>query len=222
MKRSLVTVLLFLLPLQTLAVQLTNPLGGTTRLNDLIIIVLRGLLSFIAIGAVFMFIYGGFMMLTSGGNSDQIQRSREVLKWTALAIVFIVLSTAIINFIFQLLGYSEGITNVNDLGRQIGLGGSNLKQSALAAIQLVLGLLGIVGVTMLIYGGYAWLTSAGNSSRLEHAQEIIRAAVVGLVIILLSWSIVRYIILRSSQVTTLRLDTQEKIVHTDSRKEVTA
>lgn len=191
------TAALFLLPTHLLAATsagttLPNPLGTTGSIEDLLINVSRGLIGLVALVATFMFIYGGIMMLTSGGNEKQVEKSKEVLKWTAISIVIIVFSAAIIQFVLNSIG-ADSSTVGTVPGQSLGLG-TNLQNSVLQTVRFILGLLGIIGVIMMIYGGYMWLTAAGNEEKVEKGTAIIRAAVIGILIILFSWIVVSYII----------------------------
>lgn len=69
-------------------------------------------------------------------------------------------------------------------------------------IKWALGLLGLVAVIFVIYGGFTWMTAAGNEERLKKAKEIIKAAVIGLVVILISWSLVTFVFERIQSSTT--------------------
>ena len=61
-------------------------------------------------------------------------------------------------------------------------------------VQIALGFLGILAVALIVYAGYIWMTSAGNADRVEKAKNIIKNAVIGLVIILSAFAIVSFII----------------------------
>lgn len=65
--------------------------------------VIRYILGVIAILATLMFIWGGVMMLTSGGNADRIRQAKETLAWAAIGVVVIILSWGIILFVLQSL-----------------------------------------------------------------------------------------------------------------------
>lgn len=60
-------------------------------------------------------------------------------------------------------------------------------------LQWVLGLMGLVAVSFIIYGGIVWMTSGGNEEKIERAKRIIVNAVIGLVLVLLSWAIVFFV-----------------------------
>jgi TRAP-type C4-dicarboxylate transport system permease small subunit len=67
-----------------------------------------------------------------------------------------------------------------------------LKQAVLRTLSLVLALLGLVAVIMVVWGGFTWLTSGGDETKVESAKKIISAAVIGLIVVLLSWAIVLF------------------------------
>lgn len=92
--------------------------------------------------------------------------------------------------------------SIESIGTQIGLGEADLKQTVLNIVQLVLGLMTLIAVVLVIYGGFVWLTSAGNEESVEKAKRIISAAVVGLIIILLAWAVVIFVARTTANVTT--------------------
>lgn len=91
--------------------------------------------------------------------------------------------------------------SIESVGAQLGLGESDLKQTVLNIIQLALGLMTLIAVVLIIYGGFVWLTSAGNEENVDKAKRIISAAAIGLVIILLAWAIVIFVARTTSNVT---------------------
>jgi hypothetical protein len=70
------------------------------------------------------------------------------------------------------------------------------------SIQWALGLLGLVAVIMIIWGGVTWMTSAGNEERVKKAKHIITYAVIGLSVVLLSWILVTFVFTTTSTVTS--------------------
>ena len=91
--------------------------------------------------------------------------------------------------------------SIESIGSQLGLGTADLKQTVLNIVQLVLGLMTLIAVVLIIYGGFVWLTSAGNEDNIDKAKKIISAAAIGLVIILLAWAIVIFVARTTSNVT---------------------
>lgn len=70
----------------------------------------------------------------------------------------------------------------------------------IATIQWALGMLGLVAVVMVLYGGATWMTAAGNEERIKKAKDILKAALIGLVVVLLSWAIVTFVVQKTRDV----------------------
>jgi|GEM_PF-6922756 len=81
----------------------------------------------------------------------------------------------------------------SNTGSALGLGTVPLDQVVRNIIRWALGFLGLIAVIMVIYGGFLWMTAAGNEQRIEKAKKIIMGAIIGLVIILLSFAIVQFV-----------------------------
>jgi hypothetical protein len=60
-------------------------------------------------------------------------------------------------------------------------------------IKVVLSLLGIIFVVLLIFGGFKWMTAAGNEDAISDAKKLIIQAVIGLAIILSAYAITVFI-----------------------------
>lgn len=58
-------------------------------------------------------------------------------------------------------------------------------------------LAGIISVIMIIIGGYWYVLSAGDPQKVKKAKDTILYAVVGLVISISAWSIIRFVIART-------------------------
>lgn len=60
-------------------------------------------------------------------------------------------------------------------------------------INAFLGIIGIVLVILLIYGGVMWMTASGSPDQLKKAKAIIVNAVVGLIIVVAAYAIALYV-----------------------------
>jgi len=83
--------------------------------------------------------------------------------------------------------------SIEDIGTLVGLGQADLKTTVINVIEWVLGILALVAVVMIIFGGFTWLTAAGSEEKIEKAKKVIGSAVVGLIIVLLAWAIVIFV-----------------------------
>jgi hypothetical protein len=60
-------------------------------------------------------------------------------------------------------------------------------------INIALTVAGLIAVLFLIIGGFRYITSAGNEETAEQAKKVITNAIIGVVVIILSFVIVRVI-----------------------------
>ncbi len=60
-------------------------------------------------------------------------------------------------------------------------------------IETVLGFLGIVFLVLIIYAGFTWMTAGGDSDKVLKAKETIKRSIIGLVIVIMSYSLTYFI-----------------------------
>lgn len=60
-------------------------------------------------------------------------------------------------------------------------------------IKTVLGLLGIIFLIMLIIAGFRYMTASGDDEKVKTALSQIRQAVIGLIIIILSYAVTKFV-----------------------------
>jgi hypothetical protein len=86
--------------------------GGTVKLADVSPVgetdvptiignVIKAVLGIIGAVALFMFVYGGILLLSSGGRQDQIKKGKDVLIWAIIGIAVILASYALVEFIIS-------------------------------------------------------------------------------------------------------------------------
>ncbi|MFA6198214.1 MAG: hypothetical protein WC734_03635 [Patescibacteria group bacterium] len=82
----------------------------------------------------------------------------------------------------------------NDVATDAGLPSKGLKPTVLAVIKWILGFLGVIGVILVVYAGFLWMTAAGNDEQISKAKGIITAAIIGLIIVILAFAIVQFVL----------------------------
>jgi hypothetical protein len=75
-----------------------------------------------------------------------------------------------------------------------GLGNADPREMAGSVIKVLLGFLGIIAVVIILYGGFKWMTAAGNEDAVSQAKKMIGAGVIGLIIILAAFAIAQFVI----------------------------
>lgn len=68
-------------------------------------------------------------------------------------------------------------------------------------VNIILSFLGVLLLIYLIYAGFLWMTSGGDSKKADTAKTYIQNAVIGLIIILASFAISNFVITNLTAVT---------------------
>ena len=95
-------------------------------------------------------------------------------------------------------GLLRKITDLTTLFQQNATGqgvpiGADPETIAIPIINSLLGLSGVFFVVLMLWGGFTWMSSQGEEEKLQKAQKILVAAVIGLVITLAAASIWAFI-----------------------------
>ena len=82
------------------------------------------------------------------------------------------------------------------------LGTEDPASIAYAVINWALIFLGIITLTLVIAAGFIWMFAAGEEEKIKKAQDILKGALIGLVIILASYGIASYVFNRLAEITS--------------------
>lgn len=61
-------------------------------------------------------------------------------------------------------------------------------------ISIILGMLGVVFLGFIIYGGFTWMIADGNQDKIKQANKIIMGSVMGLIITLAAYALSTFLI----------------------------
>ncbi len=86
-------------------------------------------------------------------------------------------------------------------GKAAGLTDTDPRILTVKIINVILSFLGIIAVVLVMYAGFTWMTAGGNEDKIATAKQILYAAVVGLMIIFVSYSISSYVMRTLVEVT---------------------
>ena len=105
MKNRTITFATFLflltIPALSFAINVPNPLANVNSPEDLMANAIKLILGLTGSIALLLFVYGGFMWMTSAGNSERIQKGKNIFIWATVGLVMIFGSYAILNTIFD-------------------------------------------------------------------------------------------------------------------------
>lgn len=83
---------------------------------------------------------------------------------------------------------------LEQVGENIVLSSRTPIQIATSIINWSLMFLGILAVSIVLYGGFVWMNSKGSKEEIEKAKKILKSGIIGLIIILSSWGIAYFVI----------------------------
>jgi uncharacterized iron-regulated membrane protein len=61
-------------------------------------------------------------------------------------------------------------------------------------ISAALGLLGVIFLVLIVYGGYIWMIARGDEAMVEKAKDTISRSIIGLIIVLAAYAITFFVI----------------------------
>lgn len=115
---------------------------------------------------------------------------RFLMKGLLLASVFVF-------FILPTATHAIGVADTGlDFATATNLSGTDIRLIIAQVIRVVLGLLGILAIGLILYAGFLWMTSGGNEEQVEKSKAILQNSMIGLIIVLASYSIVLFMICR--------------------------
>ncbi len=84
-------------------------------------------------------------------------------------------------------------TNTDQVGLSAGLGRASIGIIIATVIKAMLGLLAAIFLVLMVAAGFQWMTSAGNEAQVKKAQDTIKTAIIGLVIVLAAYAITYFV-----------------------------
>jgi pilus assembly protein TadC len=110
----------------------------------------------------------------------------------------------VLSFLFVLATpvLAQDILGIRIVDEAVILSNEDPKAVTVMIINIILSFLGLVALVIILFGGFKWMTSAGNQEEIGKAKKILIAGLIGLIIVLLSWGITNYIITQVADITT--------------------
>ncbi|MBU0648786.1 hypothetical protein KJ969_01605 [Patescibacteria group bacterium] len=116
----------------------------------------------------------------------------KILKRNTALLVLFFLFCAV--FFFILAAQAGAIeVGVEAVGEEIGLAGTDIRVIVARIINVFLGLLAVIALVLVLYGGFLWMTSGGEAEKVDKAKKVLINAAIGLAIVLSAWAITYFI-----------------------------
>lgn len=128
---------------------------------------------------------------------------KKYTKYLAsFAILSILLTPLVVNATLQTTVNEQ--LEASDLGSTFG----NATEQSLAqmigkGVNVVLGMLGLILVVLIIYAGFIWTTAQGDSKKVDKAKDMIKQAVIGLIIVFAAYAIAQFVMINLANVASL-------------------
>lgn len=177
---------------------LQNPLatsGGYVDPNELLARVAGGLMMVTGTLTLVLIVIGGYIILTAAGNAEHFARGKKIVIYSLLGLVVTSASYLILNTVIGVVtggtpgNFSSTLTLFDPLKVTQGPG----QFYGQRVLGFLLSGLGALTLLMGIYGGASWLLAAGNEEKITKAKKTLSYAVLGLVIVLASYSIINFV-----------------------------
>lgn len=90
-------------------------------------------------------------------------------------------------------------TGINELGQVYGNQKLDLRVLIARIISIVLGFLAVIFFALMIFAGFQYMTAGGNEDQTKKALTLLKNAIIGLLIILISWALTRFVVIMLSR-----------------------
>jgi len=119
-------------------------------------------------------------------------KTRKIYNIISLPII-IVIFLIIPCFVISAQGPLKDLQEVGQSGGYAEADVFSLSQFIGTVISTILSLLGVLFISLMIYGGFKWMKASGREEDVKVAQDTIRRAIIGLIIITSAYAIMSYV-----------------------------
>jgi Type IV secretion system pilin len=171
-------------PSAPVTIEITNPLEYDT-VESLLDQVMGTLRNIVVILALVFLVIGGLLYITSAGNDKRINAAKAAITAALVGLAIVMIAPSFLKEIGGVLGWT-------DLPSQAS-GALSLTQIATNVLNFLLGIIGILAIIMFLVGAVMYLTSAGDDKKAGTAKDIVKYAIIGMIVTFSALVIVRQI-----------------------------
>ncbi len=169
--------------------QICNPTGANTLLIFFSNNFTPALVSILVSAIILMIVYSGFRMIVSQGNTEQVEKAKQSLKWTIGGSVVVILAFVIVAAINDFLGgkdiSSEDVTDV-----QNPIASNTVADLTGKIFSGVATIVGSLAILFIMINAFRYITAQGNEEQTQSAKQGLQWSIFGLVIVLLAYVII--------------------------------
>ena len=171
---------------QSVSISFSNPLkyGTVDEVLSAILMGLRGVI--IALSLVFI-VLGGVFYIVSMGDSGKLTTAKNMITAALIGLAIALLAPTFLKEIYDFLGgKGQGFTEPTEVTNAL-----SAATVLLNVLNFLLSIVGVIAIIMLVIGGMAFFTAAGDTSKVTTAKKIITFALIGITVALASLVLVR-------------------------------
>jgi len=128
--------------------------------------------------------------------NNKLKFRNQFIKITASCFLFI-LAVFLFVQVQPVLAQESGsniATDLNAVGEGAGLEKTDPRQIVGNIIKIALGFLGVIAISLVLYGGFLYMTAGGDEAKVAKAKKVLINSFIGLVIVFASYSIASFVI----------------------------
>ncbi len=119
-------------------------------------------------------IYGGYLYMFSSGDPTKAANSRKVLTRAFIGLAIVLLANVILNAIRIALIGNQSFADIQNV---------DANELFTNAINFAIAVAGVVCLIFIIIGAVGYITSSGDSSKLQKAKNTLTYALIGLIVV---------------------------------------
>jgi hypothetical protein len=160
--------------IEAVNITLANPLKFST-VEGALTSIMSGLKNLVGVLAILMIVIGAIMYILSFGNPDNIKRAKSIIFAALVGLAIVIAAPAFLREISILLGWGDPTlpADVTQL---------TLTQIATNILVFLLSLVGVISLIVMIIAAIMLFVSFGNPDRRKAALEVLKAAIIGVVV----------------------------------------
>jgi Type IV secretion system pilin len=163
-------------------IEFPNPLQYDT-VEGVFTSVITTIQSIVVLLALVFIIIGALIYITSAGDSKRIDWAKKAISAALIGLVIIMVAPSFLKEIANVLGWND----VPAAAAQA----LSISQIATRVLNFLLSIIGIIAIIMFLIGSIMYLTSAGDDKKASTAKDIVKAAIIGMIVAFSALVIVR-------------------------------
>ena len=118
---------------------------------------------------------------------------KQTNKWETVAKGGFILAAVLCFFVCFNFVQAQSLDTGLAYAEQTGLPTTDIRLIIANVIRVTLGLMGLMAVVIILYGGWLWMSAGGNEEQIAKAKKTLINGAIGLIIILSAYSIVLFV-----------------------------